>query len=92
MQQPQLEISKERARRGTTQLRHESVEHRKREVAKIEVEKIATQLRMAKRNYADSLALPVGFAILEYLLALNYPTTTKSSTYSKIQMTGWSTT
>ena len=78
--------------RETTQLRHESTEREKREVMKIEAEKIARQWMMAKRNYADSLALPVGFARLEYLLVLNYPTVTKSSTDSKIQRIGWSTT
>jgi hypothetical protein len=75
--------------RGTSQLRHESIDHGKREVMKIEAEKIAKQPRKAKRIYANSLALPVGFARLEYLLALNYPTTTKNSTDSKIQRIGW---
>jgi hypothetical protein len=30
-----------------------------------------------KRNYVESLALPVGFARLEYLLVSNYPTVKK---------------
>jgi hypothetical protein len=59
------------------QLKHESIEHGKGEAMKIEADKIAKQLRRAKSNYADSLALPIGFARLEYLLASNYPTTTK---------------
>jgi hypothetical protein len=74
--------------RGISQLRHKSIEHRKREVVKIEAEKITKQPRRAKRNYADSLASPVGFARLEYPLALNYPIIIKSSTDSKIQRIG----
>jgi hypothetical protein len=48
--------------RGISQLRHKSIEHGKREVVKIEAEKIAKQSRRAKMNYVDFLALPVGFA------------------------------
>ena len=77
--------------RGTTQLRHESIEHGKREAVKTEAEKIARQWMMAKRNYADSLALPIGFARLEYLQVLKYLTTTKSLMASKIERIGWST-
>jgi hypothetical protein len=75
--------------RGTSQLRHESIDHGKREVMKIEAEKIAKQPRKAKRIYANSLALPVGFARLEYLLVSNYSTVIKSSTGFKIQKIAW---
>ena len=44
--------------RETTRLRRGSIEHEKREVAKIEAEKIAKQQRIVKRNYVDSLAYP----------------------------------
>jgi hypothetical protein len=74
------------------QLRYESIEHVKRDVVKIEVERIAKQLRKVKWNYMDSLALTVWFARLEYMLVSNYPIITKSSTNSKIQSIGWLTT
>jgi hypothetical protein len=74
------------------QLRYESIEHVKRDVVKIEVERIAKQLRKVKWNYMDSLALPVWFARLEYMLVSNYPIITRSSTNSKIQSIGWLTT
>jgi hypothetical protein len=49
-------------------LRHESIERGKREVVKTEAEKIVKKWMMAKRNYADSLGLPVRFTRLAYLL------------------------
>jgi hypothetical protein len=70
--------------RGILRPRIGSTEHEKNEA-----EKIAKQQRIVK-NYADSLALPAGFAELEYLLASNYPIVTKSSTDFKIQKIGCS--
>jgi hypothetical protein len=55
-------------RREAAPLRHESIEHEKKDVVKIEAEKIAKKRRIVKRSYADSPALPVGFARLKYLL------------------------
>ena len=75
--------------RGTQRPKLGSTEHEKKEVAKIEGEKIAQQQKIVKRNYVDSLALPVGFARLEYLLVSNYPIVIKSSTDFKIQKIGW---
>jgi hypothetical protein len=76
-------------RQGIIQLKRESIEHEKREAVRIDAEKIGKRLKKTRWSYADSLALPVGFARREYPLHSNYPTTTKSSMGSKIQMIGW---
>ena len=75
--------------RGTQRPKLGSSEHEKKKVVKIEAERIAQQQKIVKRNYVDSLALPVGFARLEYLLVSNYPIVIKSSTDFKIQKIGW---
>jgi hypothetical protein len=62
--------------RETPQFKLESTEHERKEVERIEAEKIAKQQRIVK-ICVDSLALPEGFATLEYPLALNYPTAIK---------------
>jgi hypothetical protein len=74
---------------GTPRPKIGSTEHEKKEVVKTEPEKLAKRRRIVKRNYVDSLALPVGFARLEYLLVSYYPIVIKSSMDFKIQKIGW---
>ena len=84
----QHEMFQERATQGTQLLRLESTEHVRKGVAKTEHENAGIHQRIVMRTCADSLALPDGFAKLEYPLVSSYPTTIKSSTDCKIQRIG----
>jgi hypothetical protein len=70
----------ERVTRVTQFLKLESTEHVRKGVTKIEHVNIDIHEKIVMRTCTDSLALPEGFAKLEYPLVSSYSTTIKGST------------